>query len=1320
MSSAALLLRVLLFVVSLVACASPHAPADRESPIDRQARKAGVDPRWWREVSARLERAEYEVSASVAGLQAPNRAQNLRTRFCENGIEVVPRTGEASWRFTWSTEAWGRADRLTALGRATPSASASRVHYGHSAFEEWYENGPEGIEQGFAVARRPSGEGALRVVGRLGGTLRPTIRGGAVELLDAAGKVLLRYADLHVFDRRGKEMPSRLELSGARLAILVDDRNAEYPLTIDPLMTSPAWIAKSDQDGALLGFPVAGAGDVNGDGYSDVIVGAYLYDNGQTDEGKVYVYHGSATGMPPAPSWTAEGNQAFSKFGSALTSAGDVDRDGFSDVVVGAYGYDNGQTDEGRVFLYRGSASGLLVAPSWTAEANQADARFGAAVAAAGDVNGDGYSDVVVGAYYYDNGQTDEGGAFLYHGSSAGLGPAPAWTYEGNQANSHFGGAVAGAGDVNADGYADVLVSAYHYDGSFVDEGRVLGFHGSASGLTVLNWFAEGTQTSELFADDIASAGDVNGDGYADVVVGAPYYDNGQGDEGAVFLYRGGFGGLSFTPSWTGEGGQNDAHYGGKVASAGDVNGDGFADVIVGAYDFDNGQTNEGKAFVYQGSGSGLGLVPDWTGESNQAEARYAVSVASAGDVNGDGYSDVFVGAYAYDFDQVDDGAAFVYYGASTGLASATPAWIVEGNQVDAFMGSSVASAGDVNADGYSDVVVGAEYYDNGETNEGRAFLYLGSPNGPGTSPTWTAEGDQNNAWFGYSASSAGDVNGDGYGDVIVGAYGASRAFVFHGTASGLSATAAWGPSPGYSFGRSVGCAGDVNGDGYSDVIVGAYDLSNGQPDEGGVFVYLGSSAGLPLTADWAVESNQAGALLGASVAGAGDVNRDGYSDVIVGATGYDNGETDEGRVLAYHGSSTGLATSPAWFVEGNQTNAMIGFSVSSAGDVNGDAFSDVIVGAHLYDNAGFEGAAFVYHGGAAGLATSPAWIGGINQAATLYGFSVRGAGDVNGDGYSDVVVGAPWYDNGENQEGRALVYGGSAGGLAVSPTSAIESNDAGSLLGHSVSSAGDVNGDGYSDLVVGVWQHNNGQTNEGGAYLYYGNGGDGLDRAPRQLTVSPPMTAIALLGKSDSGAGFRIHARGRTPAGRGWVRLQHEVKPLGVPFNGMGLVTGEPQQTPGGSAAALLTQLAFGLSPNTPYQWRARILTDWPAAPRSPWFSMPGNAPTETDLRSGTTNVGVPEAVEGTRQPRIDSAGPNPSRGATDLRYTLPSRGRLRLAIFDVTGRQVALLVDRVEDAGAHSARWDGPGRAIGSGVYLAKLTFGDRTVSHKIVRTR
>jgi hypothetical protein len=273
---------------------------------------------------------------------------------------------------------------------------------------------------------------------------------------------------------------------------------------------------------------------------------------------------------------------------------------------------------------------------------------------------------------------------------------------------------------------------------------------------------------------------------------------------------------------------------------------------------------------------------------------------------------------------------------------AATPMWSRAGDQASAAFGLVVATAGDVDRDGYSDILVGAPSYDvPGGADAGRVFLYMGSASGPELSPRIVGSGTSPGALYGQSVASAGDVNGDGFHDVLVGAPGAVNSglsgmvFLYLSDGNSVGGTAYWSDIglPGTRFGASVSTAGDVNGDQRSDILIGEPSYDGGEPGEGRVFLYTVFSGHL---GPWRAESDQAGAAFGSCVASAGDVNGDGFADVIIGAPGYDGGQFNEGRAFVYFGSSGGLGSSPT-VLELNNDGAEFGFSVSLAGDVNGD-----------------------------------------------------------------------------------------------------------------------------------------------------------------------------------------------------------------------------------------------------------------------------------------------------------------------------------------------------------------------------------------------
>ncbi len=1126
---------------------------------------------WYAEAMKGIAEKEYEINydAVAENYTAPNRKNNLRSSFTASVFTLQPRNDSAEkWKLTLNVKGIYADNHkiYTAVKNAAATKKGNAVQFNNNNnFVTEYVNTTEGVRQNFMINKEPR-QNTKQLSVKLAASKTwfvNKVSAKEIHFAKATKKGYdkkVTYNSLKVWDAANRELDAGFSVVKNEISITVNTANAIYPITIDPISTTAATLLESNQANSGFGWSVASAGDVNGDGYSDVIVGANLYDNGQTNEGAAFVYHGSATGISTTAAVLLETNQAGAEMGRSVSGAGDVNGDGYSDVIVGAISYDNGQVDEGAAFIYHGSATGISTTAAAQVESNQASANMGGSVACAGDVNGDGYSDVIVGANLYDNGQSNEGVSFIYHGSATGINITAAALVESNQANAFMGRSVASAGDVNGDGYSDVIVGAELYDNGQTDEGAAFVYHGSASGInTTAATQLETNQADARTGNSVASAGDVNGDGYSDVIVGAFLYDNGQTNEGAAFVYHGSAAGISTTAAAQVESNQASAFMGGTVASAGDVNGDGYSDVIVAASSYDNGETDEGAVFVYYGGTSGINTTVGAFIESNQVSASMGNSLASAGDVNGDGYSDIIVGSQLYDNGQTNEGAAFVYHGSASGISN-TAAALVESNQAGANLGFSVASAGDVNGDGYSDIIVGALFYDNGQADEGAAFVYHGSATGLNITPAAQVESNQAFAEMGISVASAGDVNGDGYSDVIIGANlydngqtDEGAAFVYHGSAAGISTTIATqleSNQVGATMGYSVASAGDVNGDGYSDVIVGADKYDNGQTDEGAAFVYHGSAAGVSTTISTQLEINQSIANMGISVASAGDVNGDGYSDVIIGANFYDNGQTDEGAAFVYHGSATGISTGIATQLESNQAGATMGRSVASAGDVNGDGYSDVIVGAYLFDNGQTdEGAAFVFHGSATGISTSIATQLESNQANAQMGISVASAGDVNGDGYSDVIVGANKYDNGQTDEGVAFVYHGSASGISTTIATQLESNQANANMGVAVASAGDVNGDGYSDVIVGAWQYSNGQTTEGAAFVYMGNAGGGL-RNNLRLYNTDLVTPIQRSNRNDPNL-FGAGLYAKSPLGRVKGKLVWQVKKQGQAFSG-------------------------------------------------------------------------------------------------------------------------------------------------------------------------
>ena len=477
-----------------------------------------------------------------------------------------------------------------------------------------------------------------------------------------------------------------------------------------------------------------------------------------------------------------------------------------------------------------------------------------------------------------------------------------------------------------------------------------------------------------------------------------------------------------------------------SVSGAGDVNGDGLADLIVGAYGDDPNGIRSGTSTVVFGKRDGTAVELSAI-ESSSNAGGFVIngvsandlsghSVSGAGDVNGDGLADLIVGAYADDPNgNNSSGASTVVFGKADGTAvelsaiessSNAGGFVINGVSALDYSGFVVSGAGDVNGDGLADLIIGAKFDDPNGEDSGASTVVFGKADGVAIELS-AIELDSNSGGFVINGVSAGDKSGD-----------------------------------------YVSGAGDVNGDGLADLIIGSQtDGPNGN-NSGASTVVFGKADGTAVELS-AIESsvNARGFVIngvatnnysGVSVSGAGDVNGDGLADLIVGAD-YDNPNgSQSGTSTVVFGKTDGTAvelsaiessSNAGGFAIHGSLGDLSGYSVSGAGDVNGDGLSDLIIGAKADDpNGNSSGASTVVFGKADGTAVELSAIGSSSNSGGFVingvsaddrsGRSVSGAGDVNGDGLADLIVGSYRDDPNGDGSGASHVLFGKANGTAV------------------------------------------------------------------------------------------------------------------------------------------------------------------------------------------------------------------------------------------------------------------------------------------------
>lgn len=730
----------------------------------------------------------------------------------------------------------------------------------------------------------------------------------------------------------------------------------------------------------------------------------------------------------------------------------------------------------------------------------------------AGDVNGDGFGDVIIGAGAVDRSYVVFGGDFT--SSVTHPGDANANTLTGSASANVI---VAGQNDDTLLGLggADVLYAAQGDDLLAIP---AAGFRRIAGGrgFDTLRLDAAGLVLNLLNIADNKVTGieqtDITGTGANTLRVSQLEVLNLSGQSNTLLVRGGADDTVIMGGGWT-------------LAGIEDIGGEHFRVFTQGAAvlkilcDVFAPPGTVPLSALLTGNGAG-GVTVFGANASDGAGA----SVGDAGDVNGDGYGDVIIGAPTAG----GTGRAFIVFGRPSWFGTptldlatldGTNGFTLLGENADDHCGYAVSGAGDVNGDGYGDVIVGApeasfdgDPGSDPEIKEGQAYIVFGKADWSGTPAVSLAALDGTNGFMvfgpeentpngvGFAVSGAGDVNDDGYDDVVVAQEHRDAAtvggvnheahvgftFVVFGKASGFAAALDLDMLDGMNGftlygvddddsqamrGHAVSCAGDVNGDGIDDLLIGKQDAEMGPDGDmdtqraGESYVVFGktswaatpffSLASLNGSNGFTIHGKDPDDRSGISVSAAGDFNNDGFDDLIVGADGGD-GQTDmaaeAGESYLIFGKANWTGSDPVSLATLSGTNGFkvfgadvgdqSGVSVSGAGDLNNDGFADLIIGADRADASGNAaadaGESYVVYGHAGPLfgTLSPGTLTGVN-GFTLYGVdagdksgaSVSRAGDVNGDGYGDLIIGAPAASGADNAEAGAgesyIVFGG-------------------------------------------------------------------------------------------------------------------------------------------------------------------------------------------------------------------------------------------------------------------------------------------------------
>ncbi len=573
----------------------------------------------------------------------------------------------------------GRRIDLTARGVSTGEVpvGGEGLRIDHGSADTWFRGTGNGIQQGWTLQEIP-GDGALTIDVHVDGLAASVTDDGQRITLGTDGFV---GTDLLAWDADGDPLAVHAVATDDGYAMVVDVDAADWPIHVDPTWEDAGGSVTGAGSNNAYGTNVSPLGDVDGDGIHDFLVASPGSSGGGINRGKLWVYHGAADGPEDTADWTWSPNQNGLRVGEHGSIAyGDINGDGYNDLAVGSPDWYGSNGTLGRVWIFHGSSTGLSSSPDDTLDGVQDGADFGQAVAI-GDFDGDGYDDLAVGEPQFETQRLSStysgaGRVRIYYGTSTGIDTVSTTAIVRNISDLNTGFALA-AGHFTGDGYDDLAVGIPGASDGLTNEGKVAIHKGSASGLStgrVRAW--DGGQAQLRMGTHVSNVGDVNGDGLHDIGVGAWKYDGGESHEGLVQVFLGGQVIPEATADFEFESDQIDAELG-TIRSAGDVDGDGYGDVLIGAGLYDTTLTDAGRVWLHFGSSTGLSSTADETFDGDTAGdelggrgRKDTAAVGSAGDINGDGHADILLGAPAYSSDK---GQVTLRYGTPNGTSDTPP-----------------------------------------------------------------------------------------------------------------------------------------------------------------------------------------------------------------------------------------------------------------------------------------------------------------------------------------------------------------------------------------------------------------------------------------------------------------------------------------------------------------------------------------------------------------------------------------------------------------------------------------------------------------------